>query len=234
MFDRCPHTRIQVLTAMRRIKQYKGDIDLQHPPWWWTASWRADLRSYARGLIRKEWVEVRVQAATERWVANQVKEAVTAEQAAITTGNTERLADKAETMLGGNVGSGEEAQCLPAGMELDAATMQTVDFEDGTWRKDERHNQLKLRNLRKDKRSAMLAEALLKLDFVDSNSGTRRGDISLGGGVKDLLAKLKKVVEVEAMVAKKEAADQAEALDAMDGRGKRDKRPSARAAEAAV
>eukprot|EP01047_Picozoa_sp_COSAG01_P058088 COSAG01_NODE_6800_length_3493_cov_8.005009_1_plen_43_part_00 len=29
---------------------------------------------------------------------------------------------------------------------------QTVDFGDGTWQQQERHNQLKLRNLRKDKR----------------------------------------------------------------------------------
>ena len=217
MFDRCPTTRIQVLTSMRRVLQEKREINLQKPPQWWTEGWRRDLRKRARYLVRHEWVEARTAGQVECWTQNQVKNTVAVEKAAATQAKAARLSDKALTMPGGNVGTGEEKQTLPAGIELDHETAQTVDFGDGTWRQQERHNQLKLRNLRKDKRTPQLTAELVRVGLIRAAGA----DISLGGGVAALLTRLRKVMLAEHTVQHKLDTEQAAAEHAMGGRGQR-------------
>jgi len=223
--EKCTTTAIERQAAMRRVRMSKhAGISLQNPPAFYTEEMKNGLRGEARREVKEEWTK-RADAAAEKYAHLMTKEYVAAVAADKHAERVDQWETACREIPGGLIGAADARERLAAGILLTMELLATVNFDEPSraskWGLVEIGNQLKLRNLPeyKDKMSAELAV------FQTRKDDWHNGALKTGGDRGVMVARLKRVIVVEAEKAR-ERTEKAAAEDAArPGRGKRQKRP---------
>ena len=207
---------------------------LENPPEWYAPWLRQSLCARAKRTIRHEWPSM-AQRAEARWSRTQQLTAATrANRARIEQENGEKQEDVL-ARPGGRVHTGEEAELLAPGALLDLEKFASIKFsEEKSWTVPAIANQLKLRNLCKDKRSSALSR-LLQEAHTDTTAANyvpllgRAESLIVTGRRAELIARVERVLRLEERAAVLvERTAQLEAVDiaqaAQDSRRRRVRR----------
>ena len=122
-------------------------------------------------------------------------------------------------LMGGFVLSGEERHELTPGALIDLEIFASVDFaKESSWTVPKIANQLKLRNLRKARRSATLTRLLTEASEEEGNAPLlgRAANLIVTGTRGVLIQRLELVVKIEERAQRREEEDRR--LDAADDR----------------
>jgi hypothetical protein len=217
LHDRCSVTRVGYLQAMRRVRkapsrggspEARKPFTLREPPPWYAPWLRESLRQRARDTIRKEWPSA-AQRAAQRWAKTQEVSEVARVNRQRIDGDTEEREEGVLERQGGRVGSGEEADLLAPGALLDLEGFASIDFKnEASWTVLCIANQLKLRNMRKEQRSATLTRLLEEAEAEEREKSQAAGyapvkffgrqeSLCITGKKEVLIARVERVLQIE-------------------------------------